>query len=224
MKTKIYSIISFLMLFCFISCNNIVSDKAEANNEEVSVSFSFGYSRAIVSVATPENYEYSLTGTFNGDTKNFCEKVSYTDFLQKTFDILCGDWIFEITAYNGNNAVFSDSKKAVITYGVNNIAFSLHPVSGGYGRVSVKLKFPENKGVAKVTASLYEDITAVDRGSSLSLASDSSVTFSCGYVPGGKTQIVKFFLYEIHLISIQILIYHFGFYYLFLFLLILLVI
>ncbi len=196
MKKNIYSIISFLMLFCFISCNNIVSDKAEANNEEVSVSFSFGYSRAIVSVATPENYEYSLKGTFNGETKDFCEKVSYTDFLQKTYDIFCGDWTFEITAYNGYNAVFSDSKNVTIIKGENNINFSLHAIPGGYGSVSVKLKFPENKGVAKVTAALYKDITAADSGTSLELASDSSVTFFYDSVPSGKTQIIKFFLYD----------------------------
>ena len=59
MKTKIYSIISFLMLFCFISCSNIISEKGEATSEEVSVSFSFGYNRAIISIA-PENYKNLL--------------------------------------------------------------------------------------------------------------------------------------------------------------------
>ena len=185
------------MLFCFISCNNIVSDKVEAYNEEASVSFSFGYSRAIVSIATPEYYKYSLKGTFDGETKNFCEKISYTDFLQKTYDIFCGDWTFEIIAYDGGDtAIFSDTKSVTISYGANNITFSLHAISGGFGSVSVKLKFPENKGVAKVTAALCEDITATDSGSPLAIASDSSATFSCYSVPGGKTQIIKFFLYD----------------------------
>ena len=95
MKTKIYTIISFLMLFCFISCSNILSEKGEATSEEVSVSFSFGYNRAIISIA-PENYKYTLQGTFAGETKEFCKKLSYKDFLQKTYDVKCGEWLFEI--------------------------------------------------------------------------------------------------------------------------------
>ncbi len=164
MRTKIYTIISFLMLFCFISCSNILADKGQVSPEEVSVSFSFGYSRAIISIA-PENYKYTLQGTFAGETKEFCKKLSYKGFLQKTYEVKCGEWLFEITAYNGNNAVYSDSKTVTINNGQNNIDFSLNAIKGGYGRVSVKLSFPDNKGVAKVTAGLYEDIAASDSGS-----------------------------------------------------------
>lgn len=176
MKTKIFAIISILLIFCFISCSNVLEEKEEISSGTATVSFNFGNERAIVSTAEPENYFYTLKGTYANETKTLCEKMSYTDFLAKSFYISQGDWAFGITAYKGNTAVYSDTQNVAVSLATNTISFTLRAITGGYGSVSVKLNYPSNKGVSKVTAAFYDDITVTDTGDILPLASDSSAT------------------------------------------------
>lgn len=185
------------MFLSFFSCTNVLEERSESTSKEVSVSFNFGSSRTIVSSAEAEKYFYTLKGTLSGETKSFCEKLAYSSFIAKAFDVKKGEWTFEITAYNNDKPVYSDSKTVKLTTSENTVSFVLRAVTGGTGSVSVKLKYPANKGVSKVTASFYDDIAGSDSGTALTLnESDSSVTFSSDAVPSGVNKLIKFYLYD----------------------------
>lgn len=197
MKNKILAILSILVFLSFFSCTNVLEERSESTSKEVSVSFNFGSSRTIVSSAEAEKYFYTLKGSLSGETKTFCEKLAYSSFIAKAFDVKKGEWTFEITAYNNDKPVYSDSKTVKLTTSENTVSFILHAVTGGTGSVSVKLKYPANKGVSKVTASFYDDIEGSDSGTALTLnESDSSATFSSDAVPSGVNKLIKFYLYD----------------------------
>ena len=197
MKNKILAILSILVFLSFFSCTNVLEERSESTSKEVSVSFNFGSSRTIVSSAEAEKYSYTLKGTLSGETKTFCEKLAYSSFITKAFDVKKGEWTFEITAYNNDKPVYSDSKTVKLTTPENTVSFVLRAVTGGNGSVSVKLKYPANKGVSKVTASFYDDIAGSDSGTALTLnESDSSTTFSSDAVPSGVNKLIKFYLYD----------------------------
>ena len=142
MKTKIFAIISFLLIFCFVSCSNVLEEKEEISSGTATVSFNFGNERAIVSTAEPENYFYTLKGTYANETKTLCEKMSYTDFLAKSFYISQGDWAFGLLELSlAPHWMFTASDmwncgetnlhyyQGLVTYNTGS-----HRIQAGYGR------------------------------------------------------------------------------------------
>lgn len=205
MKTKIFAIISFLLIFCFVSCSNVLEEKEEFASETVAVSFNFGNSRAIVSSATPSEYTYTLKGTFKGNTSTLCEKLPYDDFISKSFTISHGEWTFEITAYKNDTAVYGGSVTQTLVEGNNTVSFTLRAVTGGSGSLSITLKYPASADVKTILAGLYDsipssipDVASAPAGCTVFSpeASASSVTFESASIPSGVNKFVEFFIYD----------------------------
>ena len=200
MKTK-YGLILLISVYFFFSCNTAIEEypvyTAESANEDLAtVSFNFENGRSIVSTVNPQAFTYTLQGTSGGETHTLCENISHSAFLAENFSLRRGDWSFSITAYKNNVPVFSDSKNVTLTAAQTAISFTLHAVTQGSGSISVKLNYPANKGITKVTAKLYDSIPSADEGTELTLGADSSATFSSLTVPVGVNKIIKFYLYN----------------------------
>ena len=198
MKIKVFGIISLISIFLLISCNTAVENNTNYNfsEETAKVSFKFETGRSIVSAAEPTNYTYTLKGTFDGETITLCENISQSAFLAENFSLRKGEWTFRITAYKNRVPLYADLKSVIITADQYTVNFKLSAVIEGTGSVSVRLNYPANKGVTKVTAKLYDSIPAADEGSELTLGDDSSVTFTSNTVPAGVTNFLKFYLYN----------------------------
>ena len=198
MKIKVFGIISLISIFLLISCNTAVENNTHYNfsEETAKVSFKFETGRSIVSATEPTNYTYTLEGTFDGETITLCENISQSAFLAENFSLKKGEWTFRITAYKNRVPLYADLKSVIITADQYTVNFKLSAVTEGTGSVSVRLNYPANKGVTKVTAKLYDSIPATDEGSELTLGTDSSVTFTSNSVPAGVTKFLKFYLYN----------------------------
>ena len=116
MKKSLFAFLSFVFLFCFISCSNLLEDKnVSENTDKVKVYFAIGSERAIHSSVQRDSYTYTLTGTHEGNQITLCEKEEYNDFIWNGYDIQTGEWSFELSVYNGNVKIYSATKTATIS-------------------------------------------------------------------------------------------------------------
>lgn len=198
MKTKILKLFSILFIFSLFSCSNLFEQVDVKNSSsDVSVSFNFGNSRAIVSTAEPEKYKYTLEGTIGEETKTLCDKIAYSEFISKKFEVSKGEWTFKITAWDNDKAVYSDEKSVNLNSSNTTVSFTLRALIGGTGSVSIKLTYDQSADVKKVTAGIYDDLFAADTGSQLTIdTSDFSATFTADSIPSGVNKFVRFFLYD----------------------------
>lgn len=79
------------------------------------------------------------------------------------------------------------------TFGTADITFN--PVWVELATLTVKLNYPDDKDVSKVTAALYENNPTADEGEELSLE-NASATFVKTAVPDSKNMLLKFYLYN----------------------------
>ncbi len=198
MKTKLLRLFSIIFIFSLFSCSNLFEQVDVKNSSsDVSVSFNFGNSRAIVSTAEPEKYKYTLDGTIGEETKKLCDKIAYSEFISKNFEVSKGEWTFKITAWDNDKAVYSDEKSVNLTSSKTTVSFTLKALTGGSGSVSIKLTYDQSADVKKVTAGIYDDLFAADTGSQLTIdTSDFSATFTADSIPSGVNKFVRFFLYD----------------------------
>lgn len=200
MKTK-YGLILLISVYFFFSCNTAIEEypvytTESANEDLATVSFNFENGRSIVSTVNPQAFTYTLQGTSGGETHTLCENISHSAFLAENFFLTRSDWAFTITAYTNGLPAYTDTKNVTLSSEQNTVSFTLHAVTEGTASISVKLNYPTNKGISKVTAKLYDTLPATDEGSELTLGTDSSATFTSSTVPVGVTKILKFYLYN----------------------------
>lgn len=188
-----FTLISFCALI-LAACSFFQDNDSTSSSGKVT--FAINQARAITSTAgSLDSYTYSLKGTFSGKERTFLDKATYSQFAAASLGLDYGSWSFTLTALRGDIPVYSGKKEIDLTQAGALVSFTINAVSGGTASLSVKLNYPENKGVAKVTAGLYESITARDDGEELTL-NNSYVTFTTSTVPSGVNRFVKFFLYD----------------------------
>ncbi len=193
MKNKLLLLTS-LLVFVFSSCKNI--EQNTANKETTTVTFAAYNARAIYAEHSNSDYTYTISGTSDsGTTFQTDKKYTYTELSSARFEIQQGIWDFTMNAYAGEEVIFSGTKSVTLTDEPASISIPLHAVTGSTASLSVKLNYPENKGVAKITAGLYDSVTDSDTGSALTLDA-GFVTYSNDNVPSGINKILKFYLYD----------------------------
>ncbi len=192
MKYKFLLLTSLLVLI-FLSCKNI--EQNTSLSETTTVTFAADNTRSIYSKLSNYNYTYTIKGkaksgaTFQTDRHYTYNELSYT-----RFEIQKGTWDFTMNVFLGEEVIFTGTKSVTIDKSsVISIPFCA-PI-GSTASLSVKLNFPQDKGVAKITAALYDSVTEADAGSALTLEA-GYVTYTNEDVPSGINKILKFYLYD----------------------------
>lgn len=190
------------------SCGNLFDDSdssgnALASGEKAAVTFNFAApSRTALPSVKLSSYTYTITATdSNSKTTTLATKQSLTnDTLTASID--AGTYTFTATAYSGDMAVLTGtSSETTISSSNTSVSITLKAATGGYGTVSVTLKIAESLGASKVTAGIYDDITATDSGSEQKLDTTTNsgyttVTYSNTSVESGSSKFVIFFIYD----------------------------
>ncbi len=193
MKNKLLLLTSLLVLV-FSSCKNI--EQGTSNKATATVSFAADSARAIYAEHSNSDYTYTINGTSDsGATFATEKKYTYTELSSARFEIQQGAWDFTMNAYADEEVIFSGTKSVTLTDEPASISIPLSAVTGSAASLSVKLNYPENKGVAKITACLYDSVTDSDTGSSLTLEA-GFVIYTNDDVPSGINKILKFYLYD----------------------------
>jgi hypothetical protein len=193
MKNKLLLLTSLLVLV-FSSCKNI--EQGSSNKATATVSFAADSARAIFKEHSNSDYTYTISGT-SGSGDNFAtdKKYTYEELLSARFEIQKGTWNFTMDAYAEDEPAFSGTKCVTLTDEPVSVSIPLHAVTGSTASLSVKLNYPENKGVAKITAGLYDSVTDSDTGSALTLGA-GFVTYTNDDVPSGINKILRFYIYD----------------------------
>ncbi len=193
MKNKLLLLTSLLVLV-FSSCKNI--EQNTSHKETTTVTFAAYNARAIFAEHSNSDYTYAISGTSDsGTTFQTDKKYTYTELSAARFELQQGTWDFTMNAYTGEEVIFTGTKSVTIADEPVSISIPLHAVTGSTASLSVKLNYPENKGVAKITAGLYDSVTDSDTGNALTLGA-GFVTYTNDDVPSGINKILKFYLYD----------------------------
>ena len=192
MKYKFLLLTSLLVLI-FSSCKNI--EQNTSLSETTTVTFAADNTRSIYSKLSDSKYTYTIRGkaksgaTFQTDRHYTYNELSYT-----RFEIQKGTWDFTMNAFTGEEVIFTETKSVTIDKS-SVINIPLYAKTGFTASLSVKLNYPENKGVAKITGALYDSVTEADAGSALTLEA-GYVTYTNDDVPSGINKILKFYIYD----------------------------
>ena len=192
MKNKFLLLTSLLVLI-FSSCKNI--EQNTSLSETTTVTFAADNTRSIYTKLLNLDYTYTIRGkaksgaTFQTDRHYTYNELSYT-----RFEIQKGNWDFTMNVFWGEELIFTGTKSVTIDKS-SVISIPLYAKTGSTASLSVKLNFPENKGVAKITGALYDSVTEADAGSALPLDA-GFVTYTNDNVPSGINKILKFYLYD----------------------------
>ena len=192
MKYKFLLLTSLLVLI-FSSCKNI--EQTPSLTETTTVTFAAETARSIYTTHSNTEYTYTIKGkaksgaTFQTDRNYTYNELSYT-----RFEIQKGTWDFTMNAFTGEELIFTGTKSVTIDKS-SVINIPVYAKTGSTASLSVKLNFPQDKGVAKITAALYDSVTEADAGSALTLEA-GYVTYKNNDVPAGTNKTLKFYLYD----------------------------
>ncbi|MBR0487190.1 MAG: leucine-rich repeat domain-containing protein [Treponema sp.] len=192
MKNKFLLLTSLLVLI-LSSCKNIEQDTSLA--ETTTVTFAADNTRSIYSKLSNFEYTYTIRGKAkSGATFQTDKQYTYNELSPTRFEIQKGTWDFTMNVFIGEEVIFTGTKSVTIDKS-SVISIPVYATTGSTASLSVKLNFPQDKGVAKITAALYDSVTEADAGSALAFEA-GYVTYKNDDVPAATTKILKFYLYD----------------------------
>ena len=192
MKNKFLLLTSLLVLF-FLSCKNIEQDASLS--ETTTVTFAADNTRSIYTKLLNPDYTYTIRGKAkSGATFQTDRHYTYNELSPTRFEIQKGTWDFTMNVFTGEEVIFTGTKSVTIDKS-SVISIPVYATTGSIASLSVKLNFPQDKGVAKITATLYDSVTEADAGSALTLEA-GYVTYTNNEVPAATSKILKFYLYD----------------------------
>ncbi|HAC32270.1 MAG TPA: hypothetical protein DCF70_06550 [Treponema sp.] len=192
MKNILLFLTSLLVLI-FSSCKNI--EQNTSLSETTTVTFATDNVRSIYTKLSNPDYTYTIRGKAkSGATFQTDRHYTYNELSPTRFEIQKGTWDFTMNVFTGEEVIFTGRKSVTIDKS-SVISIPVYAKTGSTASLSVKLNFPKDKGVAKITAGLYDSVTDSDAGSALILKA-GYVTYTNDVVPAATNKILKFYFYD----------------------------